>query len=48
MSAQTEEEMCYSATVFTRRKAQPDRGRLKDKETVYWSEDPRYRKLIQM
>ncbi|TWW53264.1 hypothetical protein D4764_0260860 [Takifugu flavidus] len=31
----TEEEMCYSAPVFTRSKAQPDRGRLKDKETVY-------------
>ncbi|XP_056879573.1 uncharacterized protein LOC130520036 isoform X4 [Takifugu flavidus] len=31
----TEEEMCYSAAVFTRSKAQPDRGRLKDKETVY-------------
>uniref|UniRef100_A0A674NSY5 Ig-like domain-containing protein n=1 Tax=Takifugu rubripes TaxID=31033 RepID=A0A674NSY5_TAKRU len=30
-----EEEMCYSAAVFTRSKAQPDRGRLKDKETVY-------------
>uniref|UniRef100_A0A674N2G3 Ig-like domain-containing protein n=1 Tax=Takifugu rubripes TaxID=31033 RepID=A0A674N2G3_TAKRU len=29
------EEMCYSAPVFTRSKAQPDRGRLKDKETVY-------------
>uniref|UniRef100_A0A674NW17 Ig-like domain-containing protein n=1 Tax=Takifugu rubripes TaxID=31033 RepID=A0A674NW17_TAKRU len=30
-----EEEMCYSTPVFTRSKAQPDRGRLKDKETVY-------------
>ncbi|XP_056899114.1 uncharacterized protein LOC130531229 isoform X2 [Takifugu flavidus] len=30
----TEEEMCYSAAVFTRSKAQPDRGRLKDKQST--------------
>lgn len=35
VSAQRDEEVCYSAPVITRRNVQLDRGYLREKETVY-------------